>query len=374
MKRVLFLIFLALPLAARMRAVRSAPDVVELRGVRVIALGDVTHGTHETYAFKRAIAPRLVEEGFRTFAFEAPYAMMKRVDDYVVSGIGNPREALDVPRYWFWDTDEIVELIEWMRAQNASGLTPSIRVAGLDPTSPQTTTAEVIAFLRVHDPAYAEEAEMNYACMLGPRYQGTDACRALVLQVRQHIEAKGFDEIAYAARMVEQEERVIVGGLDTRDPFMAENVLALDGKVVIFGHNEHFGQTPYVLRDTPVIKSAGAYLVDALDVAYFSIGTIVSGGTFHAVEYSGAGGFIRVQTLNPPSSDDDVAVLLRDARELVPMRVPFTGVHRMRFAASAVKSSTETVIEVDVDLAKKFDAVVFIKTSTPNRVRHFPTF
>lgn len=374
MKRVLLLLLAcALPLAARTRAVRSTPDVLALTHVQILALGDVTHGTHETYAFKRALAPRLVAEGFRTFAFEAPYAMMKRLDEYVVHGTGDPAAALEVARYWFWDTDEILELIEWMRAQNAHGLTPPIRIAGLDPTSPQTTTAEVLAYLRRVEPAYVEEAEANYACMLGPRYQGSEACRQLVAQVRAHIEANHpEEEILRAARIVEQEERVLVGGLDTRDPYLAENALALDGKVVLFGHNEHFGRMPYRLRETPLLKSAGAFLADALGDRYFVIGSVVLGGTFNAIEYGAGGGVIRVETIDPPTSDRDVALLLGDVRELVPFRVSLEGTQRMRFGASSVKSKTETMIETDVELAKKFDAVMFIRESTPTRVRHFP--
>ncbi|HYR27218.1 MAG TPA: erythromycin esterase family protein, partial [Thermoanaerobaculia bacterium] len=156
MRRALALVLLAavsLPLAARVRAVRSAAEVTPeswlrqravddagfvhlARNASVVALGDATHGTHEIYAAKQRLVPLLVDEGFRTIAFEAPYAEWAKLDEYVVHGTGDPAAALNFRLYWFWDTDEILHLIEWARAQNAAGLTPPIRIAGVDSTEP----------------------------------------------------------------------------------------------------------------------------------------------------------------------------------------------------------------------------------------------
>lgn len=410
MKRIALLLLLALPLSARLRTVRTGPvqdpalwlaqhaitiDAFQPTDARVIVLGDVTHGTHETYAAKRALAPLLVANGFRIFAFEAPYSEMKALDDYVARGIGDPAEILNSPFYWFWDTDEILELVQWMRAQNVAGLTPPIRIAGLDPTSPTTTTANVVSFLRRVDPATADIAEANYACMLGPRYTGSETCKMLVNDVRAFIEANAAPyealsspsdvaDATYAARVAEQEERIRVLGMNARDPYLAENILSLlsrGEKIVVFGHNEHFGHTPYVLRDTPQLQSAGGIVASTIGDDYFVIGTLVLEGTFNAVEYGAGGGVIRVENFDPPSADDfarlfDAAGL--KTTSLVPLNEALpdalAGLHEMRFAASSVKSASDTCIEAQMDLGTKFDAVIYIPRSTPTIVRHFPTF
>src|SRR5688572_14422981 len=55
-----------------------------ISSARIVALGDATHGTHEFFASKGAIIQSLVlDRGFRTIAFEGPYAEFESVRRYV---------------------------------------------------------------------------------------------------------------------------------------------------------------------------------------------------------------------------------------------------------------------------------------------------
>ena len=130
MRRLLLIALLALPAFARLRAVRpideppaqwlqqhaavlttaepnasSDADLQPLldftRTARIVALGDVTHGTHELFALKQRIVPLLAANGFRTLAIEAPYAELQRIRDYVRTGAGDPA-ALLVSSDYFW--------------------------------------------------------------------------------------------------------------------------------------------------------------------------------------------------------------------------------------------------------------------------------
>src|SRR5687768_1660737 len=142
MKRAAFallaLLFVAETSGAKMRAVRTGPASDTPGGwlrsralapahfphlignARVVALGDITHATHEVYNAKQTLIPHLVAAGFHTLAFEAPYTEYKALDDYVLHGTGDPASALNLPLYWFWDTNEILSIVEWARAQNAA--------------------------------------------------------------------------------------------------------------------------------------------------------------------------------------------------------------------------------------------------------------
>lgn len=384
----LVLIFvLSAPLAARGRAVRASDDgLVRLVGsARAVALGDATHGTHETYAAKQRLVPQLVAAGFRTIAFEAPYAEWVKLDEYVRFGTGDPAAALAVRMYWFWDTDEILDLIRWARAQNEAGLTPPIRVTGVDSTEPATAAELVVSFLRRVDPAAAGEAEANYAC-LGQMWLGATFCQAGVESVRPAIESKRalyvnassieeVDELLHAARVVEQGERVLATHHAARDAFMAENInhlVARGEKVIVLGHNEHWGQTPYRLVRPELIKSAGTYLSESLGDAYFSLGSVILDGTFLAIDYESGAGQIRPQIMTTPSSDD-VAVLL-DRAGVETMIVPvqgLAGTYRMRIAGSSVQSRTKTTLDVTVEPGEKFDAVLFVRGSTPTQLRNW---
>ncbi|HYC90658.1 MAG TPA: erythromycin esterase family protein [Thermoanaerobaculia bacterium] len=411
MKRaaLLLLLLAALPLSARMRAVRSstvetpaswlrarAVPALDPGDAQVVALGDVTHATHEIYAAKQVIVPQLVARGFRVLAFEAPYTEYKALDDYVLHGTGDPAAALNLPLYWFWDTNEILELVQWARAQNAAGLTPPIRIEGVDPTSPRVTAAEVVAYLRRVDPAFAASAEATYRC-IREGYGGAEWCRRDIAAIRTVMEARRaqyelassaeeFEEMLHAARVVEQGERVLAEGFNVRDEPMAENILrrvARGEKVIVIGHNEHWGRTPYVLDDPhSFIRSAGSILGERLGDRYFVLGSLLLEGTFLAVEYTPGvrSGEIRLQTMTAPSHDD-FALLLSQSRldsMILPLRgvLPawLAGTHRLRFAGSTVPSRDRATLDVPADLGKKFDAVLYVKTSTPTQLRHWPRF
>lgn len=408
----LLLLFAAAALHARMRAVRSGPadtpgawlrqravlpsSMPTIAGdAQVVALADVTHATREVYLAKQTLVAHLVDAGFRTLAFEAPYSEYKALDAYLLHGTGDPAAALNLPYYWFWDTEEVLDLLRWARARNAAGLTPPIRVAGIDPTTPRSAAAEVVAYLRRVDPSAASAAEEAYHC-LRDGYSGADRCRASVASVRTAMLARRdayilassqdvLEEMLHAARVVEQGERVLAEGYDVRDEPMAENVLHLasrQGRVIVLGHNEHWGRTSYRLDSPTLLRSAGSHLATSLGDRYFALGSIALDGTFLAVEYTPGvrSGAIRTQIMTAPSPDD-VATILGQARldsMILPLRrtLPewLAGTRRMRFAGSTVSSRDRATLDVPIDLAAKFDAVFYVRTSTPTRLRHWPRF
>lgn len=404
----LVLVFLTVPLAARVRAVRSpAGETPEAwlrsravsdagfaalaRDKSVVALGDATHGSHETYAAKQRLIPLLVNEGFRTIAFEAPYAEWAKLDEYVLHGTGDPAAALNFRMYWFWDTDEILDIVRWARAQNEAGLRPPIRITGVDSTEPASAAKLVVDFLRRVDPAAAAEVEETYAC-LAQLWLGATFCD--VSSVRPMLEAKRelyanatsaavVEEMLHVARIVEQGKQVMATRHAARDAVMAENIEWLvdrGEKVIVVGHNEHWGQTPYRLVQPELIKSAGMYLSEALGERYFVLGSLLLDGTFLAIDYEGSFGEIRAQVMTPASPDDFATLFDRAGLEtmIVPMSGPLpnwlAGTHRMRIAGSAVQSRAKTTLDLPADFGKKFDAVLYSRRSTPTRLRHWPMF
>lgn len=403
----ILLVTVSFAIFARSRAVRSGPIDTPAAWLRhralghesfaravasadVVALADMTHATHELYAAKQSIVPQLVAHGFRVIAFEASYSEYKALDEYVLHGTGDPAAALDLAPYWFWDTNEILDLVEWARAQNAAGLTPPIRIAGVDATSPRVTAAEVVAYLALVDPAYATEVADIYHC-IRDGYTGTNRCRTAIATVRPAMAAKRdayvlvssveeYEEMLYAARIVEQGERVLVAHRYEKDPPMAENVLRFVNrgeKVILLGHNEHWGRVAYQLEKVESIPSAGAYLADALGDRYFVLGSVILDGTFHAVQYEPGvrSGEIRTHTMIAPSHDDYGLMFSQADRPsmIVPLRGPLpawlAGTHRMRFAGSTVP-----MLDVPADFGAKFDAVLYVRTSSPTQLRHFPRF
>ncbi len=119
---------------------------------RIVALGEATHGTREFFLMKHRLLRFLVREmGFRLFAIEAGVASSRAINDYVLHGTGSGRQALMGLEYWTWKTEEVLNLIEWMRTYNADpATTHKVQFLGIDPVfgeRDRTMAANVRAIL-----------------------------------------------------------------------------------------------------------------------------------------------------------------------------------------------------------------------------------
>jgi erythromycin esterase len=91
----------------------------QFEGVRIVGLGESTHGLHEFFEVKHRLVEFLVVElGFTVFALEASYAACQPINRYVMHGIGNPAAVLSGQHCLAWDTEEFAALIGWMRRYN----------------------------------------------------------------------------------------------------------------------------------------------------------------------------------------------------------------------------------------------------------------
>ncbi|WP_250637886.1 erythromycin esterase family protein [Streptomyces fodineus] len=121
-----------------------------LKNVRVVGLGEATHGTREFFLLKHRLIEFLVRDlGFRTLAMEAPAAAARSVDACVLHGRGDVRSAVAQLGFWTWKTEEVLALVEWMRRYNASVAEDRrVRFVGIDPQWPAAAVGRLDAFLR----------------------------------------------------------------------------------------------------------------------------------------------------------------------------------------------------------------------------------
>jgi erythromycin esterase len=112
------------------------------RDATVIALGASTRDTHELSAIAHRILRFLVEEmGFRSLALEGDDAGRLKLDEYVRTGQGDPRALLADARP-FWQTEEILDVIRWMRSHNERHPADQVRFAGV-PDHPRQATSQL---------------------------------------------------------------------------------------------------------------------------------------------------------------------------------------------------------------------------------------
>ncbi|MFI5941749.1 erythromycin esterase family protein [Streptomyces uncialis] len=103
-------------------------DIV--RDAQVVAVGAATRGAHELSALSHRLVRLLVEElGFRSLALEGDDASRLGLDEYIRTGTGDPRVMLSEARS-FWQTEEILDVIHWMRSFNRRHPDDPVRFAG----------------------------------------------------------------------------------------------------------------------------------------------------------------------------------------------------------------------------------------------------
>jgi len=92
--------------------------------------------------------------GFTLFSIEANMPEAYRLNDYVLSGTGDPAELLRGLYFWTWNTEEVLDMIRWMRAFNASGK-GRIQFTGFAMQTPTVALEAVRDFVSRHEPEYA---------------------------------------------------------------------------------------------------------------------------------------------------------------------------------------------------------------------------
>jgi erythromycin esterase len=125
-----------------------------LAGVKVVGLGEVTHGTKEFYRYRHRLLRHLVTEmGFTILAIEGGHSSAQAVDDYLLNGTGDRAAALAAFGHALWDVEEFGEAVDWLRAHNESvPAAEKVRFHGLSMWNTRMGRARVLAYLRTVAP------------------------------------------------------------------------------------------------------------------------------------------------------------------------------------------------------------------------------
>ena len=126
---------------------------------RIVAMGEATHGTREFFRMKHRMLEFLTEKmGFTVFAIEANWPESLAVNDYVLNGKGDPAAALAGMYFWTWNTEEVLDMIRWMRTYNENPAhTRKLKFLGFDMQTARVAVSSVEEYLQKVDP---EEARL----------------------------------------------------------------------------------------------------------------------------------------------------------------------------------------------------------------------
>jgi erythromycin esterase-like protein len=131
---------------------------------RIVELGEATHGTREFFQLKDRLVQFLAsQKGFTIFSIEANMPEAYRLNDFVLNGVGDPKELLKGLYFWTWNTEEVLDMIMWMRDYNKSGK-GRIEFTGFDMQNPTVSIDIVRKFAMSSDPTF-------YSTTLDPLYK-----------------------------------------------------------------------------------------------------------------------------------------------------------------------------------------------------------
>jgi len=308
----------------------------------IVALGEATHGTREFFQLKHRILEFLVSEmGFTVFGIEASTPEAFDINEYVLTGKGDPEKALASLYNWVYNTEEVLDMIKWMRSYNADPLhTKKVKFYGFDMQSPSRAVKITLRNLRKIDQLQAEALEKPLAVLANPfsapdfvllpkekKEEAAAAVRTILKFFNEH-KTDYVNQGSVSEWEIMNQQAIIVAqhikskmnttgftNLDpaVRDSSMADNIrwiLDHEGaktKMVIWAHNLHVAT--HTIMGNNLRKMFGNDM--------FVFGFVFNQGSFQAAEYPA--GYIQYLlfpsekgvhpfTVSPSQSEFDVSL------------------------------------------------------------------
>lgn len=247
---------------------------------KIIALGEATHGNIEFQQLKLEVFKQMVEQyGVRAFALEGDYGGCEQVNQYIHGGEGTAQEATAAIGFAIYQTDEMAELISYMREYNESALEgEDIRFYGFDMQRISYTfqaLMEACLELGIETTSLQKLVEgenLSSECNFSTQTE-------ILTQVKSELENKSASDktIHYADILLQYCELQTLTASDggaLRDKFMAENVQWIleqerqngHERIFVTGHNSHVAKWGSY-------DSMGKILSKNVENGYYVIGT-----------------------------------------------------------------------------------------------------
>ncbi|MFG2485162.1 erythromycin esterase family protein [Streptomyces virginiae] len=285
-----------------------------LRDVRIVGLGESTHGTREFFRLKHRVLEFLVRDmGCTALAMEASESAALAVDAYVCHGVGDPVRLIARLGFWTWRTEEMLDIVEWMRAHNRG--VPAdrrVRFVGIDPQLAADSVAAVGSYLgQVAPERVADMAELEVLARARPG-TGPDPEQRLLHRAQavagflddnrakfaELTSPEAVAEAARHARILCRAADLVTRSLDpgspqdnvfaVRDRHMAEAVVRLAesgggsggtaGPVALWAHNGHIAKGVYGNG----VPALGSHLRARFGDGYYALGLLFGKGSFRA--------------------------------------------------------------------------------------------
>lgn len=397
-----------------------------LFGVKVVGVGEASHGTSEFFRMRLRILQFLVKNmGFNVLAIEAGWYTCAGINDYIVHGRGQRDDVIMDLNKLIYDIQEFADVIDWLASYNRP--LPEhkrVRFYGFDIWPNHKARYSVLRYLKAYLPDIYDSTKLCFSVLddqeaMWPAQSLNETEDMRVEAERCHIEieellsclrdskeyliqASSQNEYAATVRDVEIIDQWVTSSVSSllsrnlpqelapknlmRSKCMAENFKRLlgqstgDSKFVVWAHNYHISKG--LMRSCGgIYPNFGDSLRGLFHKQYYAIGLDFLQGTYLAREAfpdSGDMGELKVVSV-PTSREGTLPALLGKVR-------PRQFLLNIRSAAAAspevIKCWLSSVqqahmlgwLSIDNDapysayfnisLAKNYDGFIFIKQTS----------
>lgn len=265
-------------------------DITIPDSVRIIALGEATHGNAEFQQLKLDVFKLMVEKyGVRAFALEGDYGGCEAVNRYIHGGAGTAQEAAAAIGFPIYRTEQMAHLIEWMRQYNMTAKEgEDLRFYGFDMQIYEKNYKYLLEAAKTYAVPTAEleklwdksEDKYSSSYTANQKAKVIEKVRQDLLQLNDSTTAQAvhFADILLQNIALGKVIDDMLKGNALRDSLMFVNTHWImeqeeaRGNACIFisAHNGHIERR----HDYGTLgKAMGALLANELDKAYFAIGT-----------------------------------------------------------------------------------------------------
>jgi len=383
------------------------------KDVKVIGLGEATHGTREFFQMKHRLMEFLVTElGFTDFILESSYSACQTINDYILTGKGDRATVLTGQGYTAWDTEEFSAIIDWMRAYNKKVTDKrKIRFHGMDLCFNAVGRDVVLNFLRRHAPGRVAVTDSLFQKLAieevkWPRQLNQSILQSTFMPLQslsfffrinkqKLIANSSAEEWEKASKYTKVMEHWVEANIkDTtlsflpkpkqgRDEYMIENVRYLldkaepNTKFMLWAHHSHIG------ANNSFGINIGSYLKQRLGNSYYALDLDCNEGTFQSRVALPDGKFGELKTDTIPSGPEQSLSWYLSQVDKSPLFVDFSSIHGNPTVAKWLEKPKEftwagwaygsdkqhkpTPNHQDVSIKGYFDGVLFVERTTPAR-------
>lgn len=255
---------------------------------KIVALGEASHGNVEFQQLKLSLFQNLVEnDGVRAFALEGDYGGCEYVNRYIHDGEGTARQAAAAIGFAIYRTDEMADLISYMRKYNETAKDgDDLRFYGFDM---QRWSYNLQYLIEACEKAGIDVTELKKLEDTEEQHSEYDVEQQskVITEIKEELQKSDVKDIAQADHLADTLLQNIsfgkvfnsaLEGNALRDKLMAENVMwilsmeeqRVNSCIFISGHNGHIERSGNYGTDNRVM---GNILSDELGEEYFAIGT-----------------------------------------------------------------------------------------------------